>query len=66
MSITPMMAEVECVKSQLKVSLLLDLNNLQRRTATLAGEWRISVGKALEDWVEVEHAAAAQVGGGTP
>jgi hypothetical protein len=34
-------------------------------TATLAGEWRISVGKALEDWVEVEHVAVAQVGGGT-
>jgi hypothetical protein len=34
-------------------------------TATLAGEWRISVGKALEDWVEVEHVAAAQVGGET-
>jgi hypothetical protein len=70
MSIAPMTADVEGAKSQVKASLLLGLDDLPvtygGSTATLAGEWRISVGKALEDWVEVEHASAAQVGGGTP
>ena len=42
---------------------------LRDGTATLAGEWRISVGRVLQDWEDAKHEAAAQaggVGGGNP